>query len=68
MSKQMGKESKFNETKCKVAEVTNSLTKTMSTANENITYSCKIIIVCLCIAKKVIFLLLEIYDSFRTLK
>ena len=64
----MGKESKFNETKCKVAEVTTSLTKIMSTAVENIKYSCKILTVCICIAKKVIFLLLEIYDSFRTLK
>ena len=68
MYKQMRKESKFNEIKCKVAKVTTSLTKIMSTAVENIKYSYKILTVCICITKKVIFLLREIHDSFRTLK
>ena len=68
MSKQMSKGLKFNEIKCKVAEIINVLTKIMHTAVENVNYSCKILTVCICIVKKVIFLFLEIYDFFRTLK
>ena len=63
----MRKELNFNVEKDKVAEVTDFLPKIMYTAVENISYLYKILTVCICIAKKEIFLLLEINDFFKSL-